>query len=196
MLVCQHCNKECVNSNSLRNHERCCPSNPNRNYKNGMTGKKGANHFTYGAKMSDETKERIRQSAKGKKLSVSTKEKLSKVRSDFMKANPEKCRRKISWMEETFAKWLFDRQIPYKSEVHFRNMDLDKSYFVDFLFDELKLIVELDGNQHEKRKEHDEERDKYLKSLGYEVIRITHHEYQQKSKVGILEEYFASLVQR
>ena len=45
MLLCQYCDKECKNENSHRNHERCCPSNPYRNYKNGMLGKKGSNQF-------------------------------------------------------------------------------------------------------------------------------------------------------
>ncbi len=39
MYICQYCGKECKNLNSLKNHERCCRSNPNRNYKNGMLGK-------------------------------------------------------------------------------------------------------------------------------------------------------------
>lgn len=30
MLLCKYCNKECKNDNSLRNHERLCKSNPNR----------------------------------------------------------------------------------------------------------------------------------------------------------------------
>lgn len=30
--ICKFCNKECVNANSHRNHERLCPMNPNRNY--------------------------------------------------------------------------------------------------------------------------------------------------------------------
>ena len=88
-----------------------------------MAGKKGANHFTHGAKMSDETKEKIRQASIGKKLSSETKEKLSKARSEFMKANPEKCRRKVSWMEETFSNWLSERQIPFETEVHFRDKE-------------------------------------------------------------------------
>ena len=46
MFICQHCCKECKSANSLRNHERCCPSNPNRVYKNGMLGKKGNNQFS------------------------------------------------------------------------------------------------------------------------------------------------------
>jgi hypothetical protein len=30
MLLCQHCQKECKNENSLRNHERLCKDNPNK----------------------------------------------------------------------------------------------------------------------------------------------------------------------
>ena len=30
MLICKYCNKECKNDNSLRNHERLCKSNPDR----------------------------------------------------------------------------------------------------------------------------------------------------------------------
>lgn len=45
MLICQYCNKECKNKNSHTNHERTCPKNPDRKYKNGMTGKKGSNQF-------------------------------------------------------------------------------------------------------------------------------------------------------
>jgi hypothetical protein len=30
MLLCKYCNKECKNDNSLRNHERLCSKNPNK----------------------------------------------------------------------------------------------------------------------------------------------------------------------
>lgn len=30
MLLCKHCDKECKNDNSLRNHQRLCKSNPDR----------------------------------------------------------------------------------------------------------------------------------------------------------------------
>ena len=39
-LICRYCGKICKNQNSFKNHERCCKQNPNRNYKNGMLGKK------------------------------------------------------------------------------------------------------------------------------------------------------------
>ena len=42
MSNCVFCNKE-TTTRSHKNHERCCPSNPNRNYKNGMTGKQSWN---------------------------------------------------------------------------------------------------------------------------------------------------------
>ena len=45
MLNCRYCDKELKNSNSLKNHECRCPKNLNRNYVNGMTGKKGSNHY-------------------------------------------------------------------------------------------------------------------------------------------------------
>lgn len=47
MFICKFCQKECKNDNSLRNHERCCPLNATRVYKNGMTGKKGSNQYVF-----------------------------------------------------------------------------------------------------------------------------------------------------
>lgn len=39
MLICPHCAIEKQTKKSLSSHQNKCPSNPNRNYKNGMTGK-------------------------------------------------------------------------------------------------------------------------------------------------------------
>ena len=56
MLICKYCGKECKNENSHRNHERTCPKNPNRNYKNGMTGKTAWNKG-----LTKETDERVKK---------------------------------------------------------------------------------------------------------------------------------------
>lgn len=77
LFICSYCGSERKNHNSWRNHERCCPLNPNRNYKNGMSGKKGANQYTYGAVFSEETKEKLRILAKGRKHTEETKRILS-----------------------------------------------------------------------------------------------------------------------
>lgn len=45
-------------------------------------------------------------------------------------------------------------------------------YVVDFLCEQERLIIELDGSQHVERKEYDEGRTEYLRSRGYEVIRF------------------------
>lgn len=45
LFICSYCCSERKNKNSWLNHERTCPSNHNRNYKNGMIGKIGSNQF-------------------------------------------------------------------------------------------------------------------------------------------------------
>lgn len=47
-------------------------------------------------------------------------------------------------------------------------------YIVDFVCLSAKLVVEVDGDLHEtaSAKRHDAHRDAYLRSLGYEVLRI------------------------
>ena len=47
-------------------------------------------------------------------------------------------------------------------------------YIVDFVCLAKKLVVEIDGDTHERsdRLRHDRNRDDYLRSLGYEVMRI------------------------
>lgn len=113
-----------------------------------------------------------------------TKNKLSKFKTAWLK-NPENhkkiCRRGKSWMELCFEKWLNENNIlDWKVEQHFFNEDLQKNYFVDFLFEDKKLIIELDGTQHRKTVDQDKIRDEHLASLGYTVIRIQHDEFKKR----------------
>ena len=54
-----------------------------------------------------------------------------------------------------------------------RQVPIDK-YIADFVASGKKLIIELDGSQHldEKNTVKDNERTRYLNSLGYKVIRV------------------------
>lgn len=47
-------------------------------------------------------------------------------------------------------------------------------YTVDFCCVELKLVIEVDGEHHlkDEGKEYDRQRDAYLRSQGYEILRI------------------------
>tara|TARA_R110000851_G_C12858558_1_gene543633 strand:+ start:83 stop:715 length:633 start_codon:yes stop_codon:yes gene_type:complete len=95
-LICQYCGSQRKNINSFKNHERLCPSNPDRKYINGMTGKKGSNQYIDAAKhnlpaptyeISDETRQRLSKARIGKKMSNETKEKLSKIRVEQLNHN-------------------------------------------------------------------------------------------------------------
>ncbi len=49
-------------------------------------------------------------------------------------------------------------------------------YIVDFYCSERRLIVEIDGSQHIENKAYDTERDQYLVSLGYAILRFWNNE--------------------
>ena len=59
-----------------------------------------------------------------------------------------------------------------KLGVNFRRQHAVGKYIPDFCSPETKLIIELDGSQHLEQEEYDEERTRYLESLGYKVIRF------------------------
>jgi hypothetical protein len=100
-----------------------------------------------------------------------------------------------SYLEKSFEEWLVATypKISYEDEKGFWNPILRKNYVVDFIFPDLNLIVELDGTQHRNTIEKDRIRDEYLTSLGYKVFRITHQEYQKKTKHDELCYIFNSL---
>ncbi len=49
-------------------------------------------------------------------------------------------------------------------------------YVADFLCMTARLIVEVDGGQHAIRRAYDEQRDRYLRNEGYEVVRYWNNE--------------------
>ena len=59
-----------------------------------------------------------------------------------------------------------------KLGVNFRRQHAVGKYIPDFCSPETKLIIELDGSQHLEQEEYDEERTRYLESLGYKIIRF------------------------
>ena len=72
-------------------------------------------------------------------------------------------------------------EIIFWQQVHkrkFYNIDFDRqrvigNYIVDFYVKGLGLVVEIDGSSHNNKQNYDELREKYLKSLGLHVYRIT-----------------------
>jgi very-short-patch-repair endonuclease len=64
-------------------------------------------------------------------------------------------------------------------------------YFVDFVCRERRLIIELDGGQHAKRRD-DRHRDRALCALGYRVIRIWNNDVI-KNLDGVLQTLLSEL---
>ena len=58
----------------------------------------------------------------------------------------------------------------------FRRQQIIGPYITDFLCLEPKLIIELDGGQHSEQKEQDEQRTRFLESMGYQVLRFWNNE--------------------
>jgi very-short-patch-repair endonuclease len=56
--------------------------------------------------------------------------------------------------------------------LQFRQQHPIGPYIVDFCCYRVRLIVEIDGEIHETQREYDAERDDYLRSLGYTVVRF------------------------
>lgn len=103
--------------------------------------------------------------------------------------NLNRGRGKQSYLEKSFDDWLkkYFPNIFYHTEYKFPRLDIIKTYFVDFYFPTLHLIIELDGTQHLKTKTYDEERDLYISSTyNVEIIRISHSEYKNKTKIDLI----------
>ena len=113
------------------------------------------------------------------RLSEEAKSKVREARLKFMKEHPEQTawrlsKNNTSYPEKCFIKYLKDRGINKKYEI-----EREKSffpYYADFAFNEIKLVVEIDGSQHEienERQERDNKKDELIQSLGWKIIRYT-----------------------
>ena len=190
-MICQYCGKECKNKNSLVQHEIRCKYNPNRIISTFMTDynkiRKPTNQYIKvkeeGRKIiiSEETKKKCGESFKGKHHSNETKEKISKIRKQYLNNNPDKIPFKLnhsskqSYPEQYFEKLFINENIPLKYHKQVGRYELD------FYNEDLMKYVEIDGEQHysEYMIQHDKERTLYLENLGWKGIRIRWAEYKK-----------------
>jgi very-short-patch-repair endonuclease len=80
---------------------------------------------------------------------------------------PEEVKVWVALRGRRFEGFKFRRQVPIGK------------YIVDFVCQEFKLIVELDGGQHSESK-YDEQRDAWLKAVGYNVLRFWNVDVNQE----------------
>lgn len=70
--------------------------------------------------------------------------------------------------------------------LHFRRQQIVHGYFADFLCHQHDLIVEVDGGIHELQKDYDVEREEYLLSLGFRIVRFKNEDVM-KNLEGVLQ---------
>jgi hypothetical protein len=119
-------------------------------------------------------------SLKNKKQSQETKDKISSKIKERIKNGTHKgwmSRKLISYPERFFIEVFNNKNILFKFNFPINkrndlNLDDSSNYFLDFYFEDKKIDLEIDGNQHERRKEHDKLRDENLSKIGIYVYRI------------------------
>lgn len=190
MLNCLYCLKECVNANSHRNHERLCPKNPARVYRNGMEGKTPWN------KGLDKSDPRVKKNAEGiskalkgkpnrtiwtEEMRRSKSEWRKKLHRDFPETHPNRRlagnRKKMSYPEKVAYDYLMLKG------VDFQHQKQVLKYYPDFVIGD--IIVEIDG-VHWHNEESDRIRDCDLIEVGYKVFRIKSTENIEERLSNIL----------
>jgi very-short-patch-repair endonuclease/predicted nucleic acid-binding Zn ribbon protein len=104
--------------------------------------------------------------------------------------NSNRGRHKKSYLEQSFSEWLDNNypKLDYITEQPFKRLDMIKTYYADFYFPNLNLIIELDGSQHKHTQQYDSNRDDYItKTYDVNIVRISHQEYQSKSKIDLIK---------
>ncbi|MDI6892694.1 MAG: DUF559 domain-containing protein [Actinomycetota bacterium] len=92
--------------------------------------------------------------------------------------------RKRSTDTERFLwKHLRRRQL---SGLKFRRQQPIGKHIIDFVCFERRIVVEVDGGQHQKEKDKDIERDRWLRDQGFKVLRFWDNEVL-KNIEGVLE---------
>ncbi|MEI6260317.1 MAG: DUF559 domain-containing protein [Deltaproteobacteria bacterium] len=70
--------------------------------------------------------------------------------------------------------------------VKFRRQQPIETYIVDFVSFEKRIVIELDGGQHAKNLEYDEQRNACLRANGFIVLRFWNNNVIQNTE-GVLE---------
>jgi len=149
--TCQYCQLTWFTTKTgLTMHEKHCKENPNK----------------------------IESQSKGKKLSQETREKLSishKIAHKEGRGNSWKKRNSgpsypEKWWMNIIANEFVDKDYRFDFSC--------SKYFLDFTWIHKMIVIEIDGSQHQlkERREKDQIKDDFLKSLGWKILRIPWNE--------------------
>lgn len=196
LFICKYCGAEKKNGNSLRNHERLCKENPNRQkieeyahtekWREACKGHKGTNQFIKAKELGMPIPSGTMKGKPGTWLGRKHTEEQKRKISETQKKNFKESTSKSIWHTQlenrkSFAEQYFDTCFPNLKQ----NYHVDR-FFLDLANPEKKLYIEIDGEQHyndQKVVEHDKVRTARLEELGWKCLRrIRWSEYKKLSK--------------
>lgn len=197
MPECKFCSRVCKNTKGLNYHQNRCNNNPDRKLPKpksdawllAMHKRKGngTNHYKKARELGIPVPHGSQKGKKGffsgRTHSEETKLKLSKLRIDFLRQNPDKVPYKLNH----YSKGRSYAETYWKEVLDAHNMEYEEQYPVgiyqlDFAFLKSKIDLEIDGDQHyldKKIIESDRRRTEYLESLGWTTIRIKWSDYKK-----------------
>ena len=111
---------------------------------------------------------------------------------DNINQNARNLRKNMTLQKHKLWQYLRKRSV---NNCRFRRQFPIGNYIVDFVCREKKLVIEIDGGQHNQDKDiiYDKERTRFLESEGYKVIRFWNSDID-KNIVGVFEEIVKYLV--
>jgi uncharacterized protein HI_1162 len=98
---------------------------------------------------------------------------------------------RFNMTDAEYALWYHLRNREFFN-IRFNRQVVIGNYIVDFCCRRLKLIIELDGEQHAEQGLYDEKRTNYLASEGYRVIRFWNDEVLRNID-GVLEAIYEEI---
>ena len=204
-MICKYCNLEKLNSNSLKNHEIRCKSNPERKISSGFTGKSHTSESKNKNRASQLLREPFLTPEKRKIISekttinnlnrspeinnkISKSMKIAHTEGRAWNIGKSRWNNEPSYPETFFAKVIANE---------FENKDYATEYPIgiysaDFCWPHLKKVIEIDGEQHQRFEEYklrDQRKDLFLQTQGYKILRLSWKELFSNTKAKIKEAY-------
>ena len=186
MVRCEFCGKEYskkgIGTHIWRKHGSGKTFDPNRGYQNGdrKIWNKGLTKKTdtrvkaaYDTYIHRIESGEISPSFKNKKHSIETREKISKTVIENIRTGKQRGWFKFKSYPELFFEEVLRENDLFASCIRQYHISNGKrNYFLDFFFPNKRLNLEIDGTQHQYRKDSDSTRDTFLNNLGISVYRI------------------------
>lgn len=191
-LICQYCGKLCKNDNSLRNHERLCKENPDRQQSSWIKFNKERGAWNKG--LTKDTDERLKKAGETYRSNLKSgitkqydhrsvwnddrRRAKSEEKIRYFSEHPERhpnaiCagnRGKMNFPERMTYDWLIDHGVEVIHNYHFVTKRFNR--YVDFYLPEFKIFIEVDGERWHKDKIRDNLKDEDALEHGIITIRI------------------------